>query len=49
MASRRNLKKRISYIAGDLFLASLFEGVNRVVVLESVENVLAGQLVYRGR
>ena len=41
MASRRNLKKRISYIAGDLFLASLFEGVNRVVVLESVENVLA--------
>ena len=41
MASRRNLKKNISYIAGDLFLASLVEGVNREVVIESVQNVLA--------
>ena len=41
MASRRNLKKDISYIAGDLFLASLIEGINREVVIESVQNVLA--------
>lgn len=41
MASRRLLKKKISYIAGDLFLASLVEGVNREVVVEAVHNVLA--------
>lgn len=41
MASRKDLKKRIQYIAGDLFLASLFEGVNREIVIESVQNVLA--------
>ena len=41
MASRRNLKKSISYIAGDLFLASLIDGVNREVVVEAVQNVLA--------
>ena len=41
MASRRNLKKKISYIASDLFLASLVEGVNREAVINSVHNVLA--------
>lgn len=41
MASRRLLKKKITYIAGDLFLASLVEGVNREVVVEAVHNVLA--------
>lgn len=41
MASRRNLKKKITYIAGDLFLASLMEGINREVVIEAVHNVLA--------
>lgn len=41
MASRRDLKKKITYIAGDLFLASLMEGVNREVVIEAVHNVLA--------
>lgn len=40
MASRRRLKKQISYIAGDLFLASLIEGVNREAVLEATHNVL---------
>ena len=29
MASRRNLKKKITNIASDLFLVSLMEGVNR--------------------
>ena len=28
MASRRNLKKKITNIASDLFLVSLMEGVN---------------------
>ena len=32
MASRRNLKKKITNIASDLFLVSLMEGVNREVV-----------------
>lgn len=41
MASRRDLKKKISYIAGDLFLASLVEGVNRDVIIEAIQNVLA--------
>ena len=41
MASRRLLKKKISYIAGDLFMASLVEGVNREVVINAVHNVLA--------
>lgn len=40
MASRRNLKKRINNIAGELFLASLIEGVNREVVCEAVHNVI---------
>ena len=40
MASRRKLKKQISYIAGDLFLASLVEGVNRDAVLDAMQNVL---------
>ncbi len=40
MASRRDLKKQISYIAGDLFLASLIEGINREAVLEATHNVL---------
>lgn len=40
MASRRDLKKSISYIAGDIFLASLVEGVNREAVIESMQNVL---------
>lgn len=41
MASRRILKKKISYIAGDLFLASLVEGVNRETIIEAIHNVLA--------
>ncbi|WP_455674397.1 hypothetical protein [Phocaeicola sp.] len=41
MASRRDLKKKITYIAGDLFLASLMEGINREVVIEAVHSVLA--------
>lgn len=41
MASRRLLKKKISYIASDLFLASLVEGVNREVVVNAIHNVLA--------
>ena len=41
MASRRDLKKKISYIASDLFLASLVEGVNREVVVGAIHNVLA--------
>ena len=40
MASRRKLKKEINYIAGELFLASLIEGVNRVAVVEAVHNVI---------
>ena len=40
MASRRKLKKQISYIAGDLFLASLVEGVNREVVVEATHEVI---------
>ena len=40
MASRRRLKKQISYIAGDLFLASLIEGVNREAIVEDTHNVL---------
>lgn len=41
MASRRNLKKNISYIAGELFMASLVEGVNREIIVDAVHNVLA--------
>lgn len=41
MASRKELKKNIQYIAGDLFMASLVDGVNREIVVESVHNVLA--------
>ena len=40
MASRRNLKKKITYIASDLFFATLMEGVNREVVCNSVHNVI---------
>ena len=40
MASRRKLKKQISYIAGDLFLASLVDGVDRAVIVEAIHNVL---------
>ena len=40
MASRRDLKKKITNIAGDLFLVSLMEGVNREVVCNSVHNVI---------
>lgn len=40
MASRRNLKKKITNIASDLFLVSLMEGVNREVVYNSVHNVI---------
>jgi len=40
MASRRDLKKKISYIAGDLFLVSLLEGVNREAVIEATHNVI---------
>ena len=40
MASRRNLKKKITNIASDLFLVSLMEGVNREVVCNSLYNVI---------
>ena len=40
MASRRKLKKQISYIAGDLFLVSLVEGIDRQAVIEATHNVL---------
>ena len=39
MASRRNLKKKITNIAS-LFLVSWMEGVNREVVCNSVHNVI---------
>ena len=41
MASRRNLKKKITYIASDLFFATLMEGVNREAVIHAIHNVLA--------
>ena len=40
MASRRDLKKNIYYIADELLLAALVEGVNREVIFEAVNNVL---------
>ena len=40
MASRRQLKKQISYIASDLFLASLVEGVNREAIIEATHEVI---------
>ena len=40
MASRRQLKKQISYIASDLFLASLVESVNREAVVGAIHNIL---------
>ncbi|MCE2616038.1 MAG: hypothetical protein ACTTKN_00130 [Phocaeicola sp.] len=40
MAKRRLLKKKLSYIAGELLTASLVDGVNREKVVESVSNVL---------
>ena len=39
MASRRDLKKNIYYIADELLLAALVEGVNREVIFEAVCNV----------
>ena len=40
MASRRDLKKSIYYIADDLLFAAIVEGVNREVIFETVNNVL---------
>ena len=40
MASRRQLKKQVSFIASDLFLASLVEGVNREAVVGAILNIL---------
>ena len=40
MARRRKLKKQISYIASDLFLASLVEGINREVIIEATHEVI---------
>ncbi len=40
MASRRKLKKDIAYVAGQLFMASLAEGVNREAICNSVNNVM---------
>lgn len=40
MASRKDLKKKITHIAGDLFLVSLMEGINREVVCNSVHKVV---------
>ncbi|MGP1476168.1 MAG: hypothetical protein ACTTJK_01665 [Phocaeicola sp.] len=40
MAKRRLLKKKLSYIAGELLTASLVDGVNHEKVVESVSNVL---------
>ena len=40
MASIRDLKKSIHYIANDLLFAAIIEGVNREVIFEAVTNVL---------
>ena len=40
MASRRDLKKSIHYIANDLLFAAIIEGVNREMIFEAVTNVL---------
>ncbi len=40
MASRRNLKKKITNIASDLFLVSLMVGVNCEVGCNFVQNVI---------
>ena len=40
MASRRDLKKNIYYIADDLLFAAIIEGVNREMIFEAVNNVL---------
>ena len=40
MASRRDLKKSIHYIANDLLFAAIIEGVTREVIFEAVTNVL---------
>ena len=40
MASRRDLKKSIYYIADDLLFAAIVEGMNREVIFEAVNNVL---------
>lgn len=40
MASRRDLKKSIYYIADDLLFAAIVEGVNREVIFNAVNNVL---------
>ena len=39
MSIRRDLKKNIYYIADELLLAALVEGVNREVIFEAVCNV----------
>lgn len=41
MANRRQLKKKVTYIAGELFMAGLAEGVDREMVFAAVHNVLA--------
>ncbi|MGL4518337.1 MAG: hypothetical protein ACRCUJ_01185 [Phocaeicola sp.] len=40
MASRKALKKEIYYISGDLFMASLVEGVNREVIITATHTIL---------
>lgn len=40
MASRRLLKKRIQNIAGEMFFASLFEGVDRPAIIEATRKTL---------
>lgn len=40
MAKRRSLKKKLSYIAGELFTASFVDGVDREKIVESAGNVL---------
>ena len=40
MASRRDLKKSIHYIANDLLFAAIIEGVKREAIFEAVTNVL---------
>ena len=40
MASRRDLKKSIHYIADDLLFAAIVEGVNREAVVGAIHNIL---------
>lgn len=41
MASKRKLKKKIAYVASELFVAGLTEGIDRESVVDSVHRVLA--------